>query len=461
MPPTLPPELIKHILVLVYEGVREVEAPNAPSNTLPNHLDGEHVPHIFRPFLLVNKTFHALALPFLVRHLFARRLVANQRELRAHQKVVVAFVHQHNLGTAVKSIAAPSRLTETEQTELIRACSALDAVYLDAAIPSASLLLLPSTLSSLEIDGHGLVLTYGDLVTLQSSTPRLKVLGFGKKWACVRLELTAEQEDEYENFDSPWRLQKLDLGSIAGSAIPILGWLRDSATTLRRLSTHALFLHDRGGFKKIEYPLEELQHPLPSLVSLSQHWPMYDPSRLASLAAANLPNLSTLGLQVAGSALAALQAAPITLRRVQLTLLDEHDDHLNDALAIRDLGAFITTHPALELLELDFPEYLDETTRARGAGVWSEPLAILCAERGIVFGCNDHALEVNKGDDEYDMSEHGSSDDESSIGSSGIDEEMDFDAEDDKIRASRWSQEKREAMGVGELASLCFKEKQR
>jgi hypothetical protein len=34
---------------------------------------------------------------------------------------------------------------------------------------------------------------------------------------------------------------------------------------------------------------------------------------------------------------------------------------------------------------------------------------------------------------------------------------MDFDAEDDKIWASRWSQEKREAMGAGELASVGFK----
>lgn len=98
----------------------------------------------------------------------------------------------------------------------------------------------------------------------------------------------------------------------------------------------------------------------------------------------------------------------------------------------------------------------DDNDEGLDAGAWTEPLQALCAERGITFACDDHALKTENGNEAYEPSEHGSPDDDSSIGSSGIEEEMDFDAEDDEIWARWWSEKKRQAMGWGESALLRF-----
>jgi len=59
MAPTLPTELIKHILELLYGDTRS----SGHLTTSFDTWDGERVAYVFRPLLSVSKTFYALALP--------------------------------------------------------------------------------------------------------------------------------------------------------------------------------------------------------------------------------------------------------------------------------------------------------------------------------------------------------------------------------------------------------------
>ncbi|ORY90805.1 hypothetical protein BCR35DRAFT_299389 [Leucosporidium creatinivorum] len=450
MPPTLPTELIQHILDLIYERWREPYHKDPTS--LPCSLEGELVPDIFQRFLRVSKTFHALALPIIVRHLFARSMLGH---LPRYTSEIAAVIQRRHLGPSVRSLALPSGLPTEAEALLFASCSALSTFYLvgsQAAEASLRVLLasLPSSLQFLSI-AASVTLTTADLALFAKMLPNLHTLALGSCRETVTIDVDIEPGSMWPII-SAWTLRHLSLERLSGGAAPIVHWLQEAASTLESLTMGYLPLEDATTvFDRVEI-LRDVHAPFPSLHSfvVPDTGSALEPilPDFAPLHRSELPNLETLSISVNCQSLEQILDTSTTVRRLELHLCRIVPTRLPSAL--ETIVKFVNDHPALIFLHLDFTLSLERnvTGQEQLDPTWSEPLQALCDERGITFACDDHALKIEKGDEAYELSDTGSFVEGSSIGSSGIEEELDFDADDDEIWARQWSEEKRQAMGL-------------
>lgn len=115
---------------------------------------------------------------------------------------------------------------------------------------------------------------------------------------------------------------------------------------------------------------------------------MVDLGETHPLRTENLPNLAVLDLlRISVGSLVQLRESFVSLRRVWIFLDDEL--HRSDAVQlVEELSAFVTSHPALQLLALEYPIRCSYDDEVLDPG-WNDSLRALCDERGIVFACNE------------------------------------------------------------------------
>ena len=221
--------------------------------------------------------------------------------------------------------------------------------------------------------------------------------------------------------------------------------------------------------------------PLPSLRRLHLSHGAVLPPACDILSHRFLPALEHLEVTVTDSTIDQLLPVTTSIKRVFLLpfAMSELD---RDSPEAAILATFISTHPRLKLLSIEFSQ---GTITVAG---WSTDLEQQCSRLGVILASNDtrfghpnghrwyggageHPQYGDSDVDEDGYDEYGEpctcrrcrgslEDDQSSrssdsvttgVGSSGVAEVLDFDAEDDAMWAEQWSEEKREAMGLGEL----------
>lgn len=147
--------------------MRETESIPPPSfpSSLPSSYIGGLVSPFFYLLLLVSTDFHALALPILVRHLFAGSptLNPNRREAEAYYKGMVALLIKYELDASVRSLVLPPTLTDAEQGEHGGACSALETLHFHPSSAASSLISFPISTTHLFLNGEDCTLAYTDL----------------------------------------------------------------------------------------------------------------------------------------------------------------------------------------------------------------------------------------------------------------------------------------------------------
>ena len=478
MAPTLPTELIQLIFEHLYDQVRSFEGYNA------DNLFGGNVAWFFTHLLTVSKTFRQLAWPFLVRDLI---------DARCRPKIwhTVARGKQQYLLEHVRSLEIPGDCALVEQIALLRKCSQLRSLlFTGGELDAAGLVPLPQV-TTLSCDGTEGV----DGVTwlnLLRSLPSLQHLSV----SLHKPPRTFPAIDATFNDGKGWHLVSLQTREVHTLALPqLLAIMRDSAPTLKALSflgpskdreEDTVRAHSRRLPNGADV-LKAFDTPLPVLRRLDLSHASLLPSSSSILCQSLLPALEHLEVTIEEDSVDYLLDISSTIKRVYLAVPDDLE---RSSAILASLVIFVAGHQQLELLSIDF------MSSAIPEQEWYRDLEGLCARLGVVLASNDprfgdsdghkwyvgapaHYYHSTLEDDEVHhhlwhedvFDEYGESctcemcresleDDQSNqssesvttgVGSSGVAEVLDFDAEDDEMWAEQWSEEKRKAMGLGEL----------
>ncbi|ORY85345.1 hypothetical protein BCR35DRAFT_302814 [Leucosporidium creatinivorum] len=428
MAPTLPAELIKHILELVYEDVRPVHR-SPLLDPWSFGFDGAFL-FTFRPILLVSKAFHALALPFLVRDLATYMVPSTQSK-------AFNFIQKHSLGSHVQILLGnQGDLTSEQKVNLFRACPNVRTLYLLSPLPLD--LQVPSTITTLHLRGFPYFDRYAAF-TLADSLPQLKRLAL--------FELKNVVTHPFP-LSSCWRLEELAIQTVPPEMeAQVLAWIADSSSSLRvfSLTTPSFYKSASTHQKDTLSPsalIPELSSVLPSLRWLHLGAEGSLPVGCEILGEETLPSWEVLEIAVDEDSVDQLLDLSSTIRRVVLTITSENFEFTRTSTVVRTLKAFVKTHPRLELFSIDLG---DDTSPEDG---WADGLTEECKKRGVVFACNDSAVWDAEGAQEFKAESTSTDDSDSDAHSTGTEEGFDYDAEDDAVWANLWSEEKRLAMGL-------------
>lgn len=442
--PTLPTEMVKHTLELLYEDVRALEpySPHPPFGLF----DGEHVAFVFKPLFLVSKIFYALSLPIAVRHLLNTARPTPTKEHALDVKHVVKLLKRRSAGQAVQSLALnPSTVSESRQLALVGVCTRLRKIHLFNQLDFS---LLPATIDTLILQARG-TLGATALSAMSKALPNLKHLALEGGWKQKmrrRLELVVERGRP--PVFGHWKLASLSLRCLAGSQAQLLVLIIEAAPTLTTLFVRdikTLPITDTFPPPRIDYTLlSAIPCSLPVLKTLRSFVGSHPSPGVQVVSHSSAPFLEVVEISLSDRTIPLLLDVSPTLKRALLFL--DRADFGAGTNATATLMSFVQTHPALELLSLELGDFIGVDERD-----YCAELVELCAERGVELvgaGLPTRNLvpppaEESAGSD-VDASSAGS-DAECRLGS-----DADFDAEEDLLWSRHWTQKKREAMGLSE-----------
>lgn len=437
MAPTLPSELIKHILELLYEDLRSPDYLATPFNTR----DGEKLACFFHPILLVSKTFYALALPIAIRHLF-RSTVVERATDKLHQ--ALGHIFKRSVGQSVKSICLPVRF----QADYLTALPLLRTLHSFHLIKKA--LLIPSSLTTLVLQ-VGETLNAAELRALALASPNLTALSLSGHDNCSSL-LPLHFEESPDVVIPKWSLKHLALHYLTGSKQQVLALITSSAATLESLTftlpNSGIWVNPNIRPRSV---LDRLDRPLSALRRLDLG-ELHPPSRGSTfLDRPLLPSLEYLTLPISRRSIHQILTLSLTLIGLSLIAVDLKLK-TSSPRALDTLKAFIKGRPALRLLSID----CDDTARVDED--WYDDLRVECDALDITFASSSLAeTEAEMWTEEEDS---GESETEEEIQLRREREEealpFDFDAEDGEEWAHLWSEEKRQAMGLGKSVCALF-----
>ncbi|ORY89634.1 hypothetical protein BCR35DRAFT_350090 [Leucosporidium creatinivorum] len=427
MASSLPTELIKHILELLYEDVRSYEPYNPDSPF--GKMDGEHVAFIFYPFLFVSKIFFALSLPILARHLFRTSTdlvaISNSDRLLAS----VASLDARGLKSVIKSLTLPPNLSATEAAAVLRGCTRLNTLHLFDFDPIVHV--TPSSITTLLLTTNtqsGLA----DLPSLARAFPRL---------ASLWLEGSSRDDTggpiilkiPTASAAPGWCLRDLVIRDFVGAEDELVAFLEQLAPTLETLS----LINDTDQLDKFEHleivigsVVDRLTAPFPRLRGLRFGELTWLSCDSVFFNRRHLPLIAEIALTLDDNSLPILLELPPSLSHALLAFAEIELGANSPEMDI--LLKFVEAQSHLQLLSIDITPWNVECSDD-----WSERLQELCAERGVMFGCNKWDRKDNSGAEDY-LSELSDSD-----------KPFDFDAEDGEEWAHLWSEEKRQVMGLG------------
>ncbi|ORY89657.1 hypothetical protein BCR35DRAFT_350109, partial [Leucosporidium creatinivorum] len=345
MAPTLPTELIKHILELLYDNVR---TPRYNPTTPFDEIEGEKLAFAFRPCFLVSKTFYALALPIAARHLLPP--FGAQGALEASDKLEQARLHLLNqgLGQAVESIHVPAGLTRHREQDVFLAFPRLRTLYSFGIVQN--LHLLPKTLTILTLEAKA-SLDSGHWAHLGEAAPHLTSLSLKGKSRYSGDHGPLHLYASPKPVDPGWRLKHLALNHLSGSEEQALAFITASASTLESLSfdchhpMHFSTIHPGSVLSNVTTPLPLLRRLCLGRVGD----PFILPPACSVLDRTLLPNLEELQLYVRRSSIHQLLTISPTIVTVLLTSSEE----ATSPIALDILKTFVAGHSGLRLLSLD------------------------------------------------------------------------------------------------------------
>lgn len=431
-------ELIKHILELLYEDMRSPSPRLAP---LFDKLEGETLAYVFRPFFLVSKTFYAFALPIAARHFcpWAQQHEAT-RTLQILQQARSHFEEQ-GVPWAVESLLLPEGLLDDEEQAFFRSFPRLRTLR-SFSHTFSSPNSLPCSLTTLIIESGG-TLSSADLTKLTSATPHFTALsleGAYKDGDYIPLYLL---EPSSSIALPPWRLQPLALAGVVGSKKQALALVTSSSATLRSLKLHWPWVRRWvTEYTAVNKFLERLHTPLPAL----RHLDLGEAGSILPLPdRAFFPIIEELHIPVRRNTLQHVVHLSLTLRRVSF-LAYGLQLGATSSRAVETLKTFVSGRPALQCLLDDCEAQLENQP------LWYADLQAKCEARGILFAGNSLGVAGEEDSVWVDREQQDTEMEEEADRNEEFEEDLDafdFDAEDGEEWAHLWSEEKRQAMGLG------------
>ncbi|ORY89652.1 hypothetical protein BCR35DRAFT_300057 [Leucosporidium creatinivorum] len=401
-------------------------------------MEGEKLAFVFRPVLLVSKTFYALALPIAARHLFPS---APDDYATATLFEACNHVTRHGLQNAVETAWLPTGTQTWDQQCYFEAFPRLRTLQALEFIINPVELLGALTTRVLQSGG---TFKSTKLKALALAAPHLTALSLsGDDRTGKKLPLCLEASTEV--IIPNWRLQHLAFHYLEGSKEQALAFITSSSATLQTLK---FTLPDTGRWSEPPiWPspvLNDLDRPLPLLRHLDLG-ELHPPSRASTfLDRSLLPNLEYLTLPICRRSIRQILSLPLTLIAASLIAVDIKLK-ASSPLGVDTLKSFIKGRPALKLLSVD----CNSTSTSKIDPNWHAELRAECDALDITFA--SRSLSSTEAEVWTEEEYGGESETEEEIGERRTQEDealpLDFDAEDDKMWASWWSEEKKEEMG--------------